>query len=434
MEKKYISSNDWNQEIIAFLTSLDVIFIDTETVNDKLFLLQIGNEQLQYVINANTVDLSFLRKIVEGKIKKVGHNLQYDYKILFINLGWVMNNTYDTMVVEQLIDCGRSTPTGYYSLEQCGYRYSGINPYSDQLSLFDPFIPKSIRNKPSISDEFIHYAAIDLVTTYRVYTAQQPIIKERKMSKLVSLENEYTLVLADKHIVGFPLSIRRWAYLDRWINRKVEDRLQKLRELYPQIENWNSQKQVSALFKELGMDIVVRDKIKSLKERKDIYKDSIQEIVISKFRDDYPIVSTYLEYKKFKKLSSTYGLSFLKHVNPETGRIHSSFFQILNTGRISSSSPNMQNIVSESDDFPEGKLWREAFRTKEGRTFIIADYGSQEMRVLADKANESSMIEAFKNNLDLHSLTASKMYKKEVSKTVNANLRKNGKIVNFLIP
>ena len=114
--------------------------------------------------------------------------------------------------------------------------------------------------------------------------------------------------------------------------------------------------QVAALFKELGMDIRIRDKIKSIKQRKDVFKYSVQEIVIAKFAKDYPIVARYLEYKKFQKLTSTYGAKFLKYVDQFTGRIHSSFKQVLNTGRIASSRPNLQNIVTESDDFKEGRL------------------------------------------------------------------------------
>lgn len=363
MVYKFISKQEELKEVDRYLASIPIIFLDTESSLNKetnsyidIVLLQVGDEKLQYIIHCPSVDVSKLRKYIEGSKLKVGHHLKYDAKILKYSFGWELNNIYDTMVVEQLIYCGLNTPKGFFSLEQTAYRYSGINPYSDQLSLFDPYIPKHLRLKANTSPEFIYYAGVDLVSTYRAYKAQQSIIKERKMEKLVKLECEYTLVLSDMEMVGVPISIPRWTYLDRWINRKLVKIEEQLQYLYPEVENWNSSKQVGKLFKELGMDILIKDKIKSVKLKMDVYKDSVQEIVISKFAKDYPIISLYLEYKKLQKLASTYGVSFLKHVNPITGRIHSSYFQILNTGRISSSKPNMQNVVTESDDFPEGKL------------------------------------------------------------------------------
>lgn len=347
-------------EVIKYLSSINEIYLDTETGLGKegsrqIKLLQVGDEKHQFVIDCEAVDVSSLKKFIEGSKLKIGHNLKFDAKILKYNYNWELNNIYDTMIVEQLLHCGLSTPKGFYSLEQCCVRYSGINPYSDQLSLFDPFIPKKIRMKADTTPEFIFYAATDLISTYRVYTAQQLLIKNRKMEKLVKLECEYTLVLADMEYVGFPISSPRWTYLDRWINRKLDTKLTELNSLHPEIANWNSSPQVGKLFKELGMNITIKDKKKTIKLKKDVFKDSVQEIVISKFIKEYPIVGTYLDYKKFKKLASTYGVSFLKNVDPITNRIHSSYWQILNTGRISSSSPNMQNIISESETFPEGK-------------------------------------------------------------------------------
>lgn len=166
-------------------------------------------------------------------------------------------------------------------------------------------------------------------------------------------------------LAGMPVDVDRWLELDEWASEKLEEAKLDLWELYPEIENWNSSKQVGGLFKKLGINIVNKDK-----------KESVQELVIAKQADEFPIITKYLEYKRFSKLKSTYGIKFLKYVSPITDRIHSSFLQILNTGRVSSNAPNLQNIVSGSDDFLEGHEWRKAFKAPKGRTFVIADYSS----------------------------------------------------------
>jgi DNA polymerase-1 len=106
----------------------------------------------------------------------------------------------------------------------------------------------------------------------------------------------------------------------------------------------------------------------------DVLKDSVQELVISEQAIDYPVITDYLAYKGLAKLNSTYGVKFLKHVSPITNRIHTSFIQVLNTGRVSSTSPNMQNIVTAKDGFKEGAWWREAFRVDDKYVLVGCDY------------------------------------------------------------
>lgn len=195
--------------------------------------------------------------------------------------------------------------------------------------------------------------------------AQNVKITEEQLNEVLFWENRFVLVLGDMELEGMPIDVDRWLELDEWTGERLEETKLKLWELYPEVENWNSSKQVGALFKKLGINIINKDK-----------KESVNELVIASQAKEYPIITDYLEYKKFSKLKSTYGLKFLKHVSSITDRIHSSFIQILNTGRCSSTSPNLQNIISGSEDFPEGHEWRKAFKAPKGRTFVIADYGS----------------------------------------------------------
>lgn len=189
--------------------------------------------------------------------------------------------------------------------------------------------------------------------------------------------------------------------------------------------NWNSPKQVAELFEEIGIPVRIIDTEKST-DGHTVHKYSVGKAHLKKYSSQYPIVKEYLEYKELKKLVSSYGEKFLRHVNPVSGRVHTSFYQILDTGRISSSGPNLQNIPNEEK--------RPGFRNCFIGNLIVADYSAQEGRILADKANEPAMLDFFLNgDGDIHSFVGRNMFKCEVSKTVNPHLRQQGKITNFTL-
>lgn len=250
---------------------------------------------------------------------------------------------------------------------------------------------------------------------------QCKLIDKEELGEIEVLENKFVFVLGDMELEGVPIDIDEWLELDEWTGEEVKKIENLLRTQYPEVENWNSHIQVKNLFKKLGINIINKDK-----------KESVNELVIASQASDHPIITDYLKYKQFSKLKSTYGLKFLKHISPITNRIHSSFIQILNTGRVSSTSPNLQNIISGSDDFPEGHKWRKAFKPAAGNKFVIADYGSQELRVVANLAQDLAMTDAFEHNKDLHAIAASALYEIPIEE-VTKEKRRNAKIFNFSV-
>lgn len=165
----------------------------------------------------------------------------------------------------------------------------------------------------------------------------------------------------------------------------------------------------------------------SLKDSKTgVIKDSVSKLNLYKKSNQHWIIPLYLEYKKYKKITTSLSDKFLKHVNPMTGRIHSQYWQIQATGRISSSNPNLQNI-------PASNEFRNCFTLK-GKYIITADYSSQEARVVADVAKEKTMIEFFNssNNPDIHSFVASKMFSIPIEE-VTPEIRNKGKKTNFTL-
>ena len=236
------------------------------------------------------------------------------------------------MVAEYVLNTGRTTAKGFYSLEKTHIRYFGTNPYGDQLSFFDPYIPKSTRSKfgsTSFSEAEIFYGATDIITTHKVYEKQLQALADNDLLRVAKLENKFTLCLGDMELEGMPLDVDRWLELDEWSATKRDEALSKLTTEFTEVKNWNSAQQVTKLFKSLGIHTTVKDIPKSEKLGEDVLKDSVQELVISEQAVDYPVITDYLKYKGLAKLNSTYGVKFLKHVSPITNRIHTSFIQVL---------------------------------------------------------------------------------------------------------
>lgn len=308
-------------------------------------MLQIGDEHTQWIIDVRTVDIIPLKPFLESrKLLKVGHNIKYDYQVLK-NIGITIENVYDTMLGEQVRYTGLKQAKGFYTLEETLERYTNRTPYNDQLSLFAPWIPKSRRSLVGSMEQFdyaaVYYGATDVESTSLVYSLQKQYLIESDLHRVHRLENKFCLVVGDMELNGIHLDVDRWLELEEWAIEKRDNILEELHSEYPEVENWNSHIQVKKLFKSLGISVVSKDG-----------KESIQELVIKD--QEHPIIDKYLSYKGFSKLVSTYGVKFLKHLSPDD-RIRSNFMQILVTGRTSSTSPNMQNIVSEKSDFPEGK-------------------------------------------------------------------------------
>ena len=281
----------------------------------------------------------------------------------------------------------------------------------------------------------IYYGAGDVVIPLKILSHQVKEISDASLELTAKLENDYCLVVADMELAGIPFDEKSWnentlryTKYKGWVG-KILDRY--IANEHPEFEgiNWNSSQQVCNLFEKIGIPILVLDKKKSTRSNK-VYKRSVAEGHLAKYRKKYRIVEVYLKYKKMCKLVSTYGDKFLQHINPVTGRIHSSYFQVLNTGRISSSSPNLQNIPAEE------KAWgfRRCFSVPKDWSMVVADYSGQETRTLAEFAQEKNLIHFLLNgDGDLHSDTARRMFPDFISKKASPVLRGKAKNLNFSI-
>ena len=167
-------------------------------------------------------------------------------------------------------------------------------------------------------------------------------------------------------------------------------------------------------------------KLPVIKKTKSGYSTDVD--VLEKLKKEDPIIEQILDYRQLMKLNSTYVEGLKPYINPKTNRIHSFFHQTITaTGRISSTEPNLQNIPTR---FELGKRVRKVFKPEEGKVYLDADYSQIELRVLASISEDEHMIEAFKNNQDIHKQAASKVFKTPIDE-VTKEQRSNAKAVNF---
>jgi DNA polymerase I len=417
---KHIFRRATKKWLLNKLKDYEVISLDTEGKGDiehihtmSVDMLQIGTTDFQCIIDTRYVDPTDILECLSTKLV-VGHNIKYDWQVIFLNYGIKLLNVYDTMLACQIRENGVPIRRGWFTLDGCTRRYVDPWAYSNQTYLGEPFVTKKVRegfhkHEGDFTDDQILYGAKDVYYAYALYL-------KLGVNLVTDLENRFCIAVAEMELTGMPIDGTTWEeiYLE---NKEIEQMyLSRLKEVHE--INWNSHAQIKPIFKELGFDLSSIDK-----ETGEL-KDTINAKVIEKYIST-PLISDYLNYKKYQKMCSTYGLKFLKHVSPVTGRIHTSIHQLKDTGRTSSTSPNLQNIKRDGP-------FRAAFKCPEGYVFVGADYSSQEVRILAELSNDSKMIEALNSGGDFHLQTAKIAFNDETL-TKESEERQQAKSITFLL-
>ncbi|TYS66061.1 DNA polymerase I [Bacillus infantis] len=246
-------------------------------------------------------------------------------------------------------------------------------------------------------------------------------LKENRQYELFyDLEMPLSLILADMESQGVKVDLERLQAMGEQINQKLGDIEERIHELAGEAFNINSPKQLGViLFEKLGLPPV--------KKTKTGYSTSAD--VLEKLEDKHEIIREILQYRQLGKLQSTYIEGLLKVTDKKTGKVHTRFNQALTqTGRLSSTDPNLQNIPIRLE---EGRKIRQAFVPSEkGWVIFAADYSQIELRVLAHIAGDEKLIEAFREDQDVHTKTAMEVF--HVSEgEVTSNMRRHAKAVNF---
>lgn len=351
------------------------------------------------------------------KIEKIGHNLKYDLKVLSNYSINVKGKLFDTMIAHYLIN-----PDMRHNMDMLAETYLNYQPVS-----ITELIGKKGKNQLSMREiplkDQIEYAVEDADITLQL---KNHFTKELESGNVTKLFNDVELplvsVLTAMEIEGININVDFLKELSIVLTADIT-RLEK--GIYEQAgEEFNiaSPKQLGIVLFE-NMKLVVKPK----KTKTGQY--STAEDVLSYLAKDHQIIRDIQEYRQYKKLQSTYVDALPNEVNLKTGRIHTEYMQaVAATGRLSSNSPNLQNIPIRTK---RGQEVRKSFIPRDNNHVLLAaDYSQIELRIIAALSQEENMMTAFKNGEDIHASTAAKVFNVDIKEVTRAQ-RSNAKTVNF---
>ena len=360
--------------------------------------------------------LSKLKPLLEDpSIKKIGQNIKFDFIILYRE-GISISPMEDTMLMSYVLDAGKNRN----NMDTLSELHLG-----HKTTTFKELVcsgKKEINFSDVELDKAKDYAAEDADITFRLY---KKFIKNLKSEKMINIyeifEKPMIEILAFMEMKGIKIDSNFLKFLSLKFEKKIEKLEKEIFKIAQKEFNIGSPKQLG--------DIIYNDlKIAGLKKtRKGGFATNASVLEDLAFKG-HKFPQLVLDWRQVSKLKNTYSDALPEHVNPTTKRVHTSFLlAATTTGRLASSDPNLQNIPIKSED---GKDIRKAFIAEKNHTLISADYNQIEMRILADLAGVKELKKAFKNNEDIHSLTASQIFNIEIKK-VDQDQRRKAKAINF---
>lgn len=434
--------NSTIDEMLSYLKSISEIGLDTETTgffnhNNKVICLQLGDKEIQYVISEESlIELSKNNRFIELSKTKLflGHNLKFDYKFMLM-YGIDIINMYDTQLAEMILTTGYEHKEGDLTLKNVCKKYTGVD------------LDKTIRgniHKEGLSDRVIIYAAEDVEHLNNIRLAQLQQLEELDLLPVLYLENTSLRVYAKMEYYGIKLDKSNWINTSKAIRestKTIENELDtillnscnthylKTKYVNNQLTlfdidsrkvniNWASPAQKLAVLNDLGVKL----------------EDTGMPTLIENSHK-HPIISKLIEFSKHNKLVTSFGMDFLKFINPVTNRVHTNVWQIINSGRISMKDPNLLQIPAHGDLAGEIK---KSFIAEDNYTLIDSDFSGMELRIIAELSQDPLWVETFINGEDLHSILCAKTFNIGLDEVKNpfpykpeVNYRFVQKTVNF---
>ena len=423
-ETKILEENE-AEEIFKIIKKEKEFYYLSEIENCENTELVIAKEIVKiyfYVKEKNTVYVAdfkkyekALKEIFENtEILKISHDIKIDFILLKQQNVEAENMMFDVKIAGYLLNAT-----------------SGAYKISDLTSLYinydlDEHIDTKQNEQTSLFDEVEKQKEYDELKASETYFLMQlkPVLEE-KLKEINSyklfeeIEMPTAEVLANMQYNGVYVDEKEILKFGNHLKKELEElRIDIYRQAGEEFNVNSTQQLGKILFEKLGLT--------AGKKNKNGYATDVE--TLEKIREEHPIVSKILEYRKIMKLNSTYVEGLLPYIHEKTGRIHSYFHQTVTaTGRLSSTDPNLQNIPTRTE---LGRKLRKVFKAQENKIFVDADYSQIELRVLAHMSNDEIMVEAFKTDQDIHTICASQVFKVPVEK-VSKQLRSRAKAVNF---
>ncbi len=424
------------QDLIDQLQKTALLVIDTETTSlDVSKARLVGISLCTDLESAWYIPMGHIQEdgeLAEGQLKqtlvlealkpffqsdalpKLGHNIKYDYSVLRKSCGLTMRGPlYDSMIAAYLVQPGRrSLKLDELCLER-GYELTPFSAVVDDPKKENCFAYVSVEDACKYSCEDVFGALL----LWQDYEKQLEELEEYALFS--NVETPLIPILADMELAGISVSEQVLGQLEEEFQVELDALQKEVHELAGYTFNLNSPKQLGVLlFEELELP--------HGRKTKTGYSTDMK--VLEKLAAKHEIPAKIMRYRVLAKLQSTYVLKLKKLINPESGRVHSSFNQTITaTGRLSSSNPNMQNIPIRTN---EGNRIRGAFIPAKDKVFLSADYSQIDLRVLAHYSQDEALLYAFRNGEDIHARTASELF--AVSPLLlTSEMRRVAKSINF---
>ena len=360
--------------------------------------------------------LEMLRPLLEDEaVMKIGQNMKYDAKI-FARHGVRIAPTDDTMLMSYAMNAGLHG----HGMDLLSERYLDHIPI--------PIKPLLGSGKSAITfdrvplDEAVKYAAEDADITLRLWQLFKPQLHREKVTTVYeTLERPLVPVLAEMEMHGIRVDRDTLSRMSDAFARKMAALEAEIHELAGERFNVGSPRQLGEiLFDKMGLEGGKRGKTGAWATGADVLEDLAAE--------GNELAARVLDWRQLSKLKSTYTDALQEHINPETGRVHTSYMIAgANTGRLASSDPNLQNIPVRTE---EGRRIREAFVAEEGKRLVSLDYSQIELRIFAHMADIDALKEAFHHGLDIHAMTASEVFGVPMEE-MTPEIRRRAKAINF---
>ena len=396
---EYITKEAEARTALSEISNYKTIEVDTETTaldpyTGKPVLMQIGVPNKAYVFDIrsdtehSTVDLEIFKPLMTDKsVLKLLQNAVFDMKYIKKHGGYYVENIYDTMLVEQLFTLGLGWVKA--DLGSLVMRHMGITmdkeprgTFTDYGQVFQPFQ--------------LEYAANDVVVLNMIKSMQAARVQQEGFENVCRLEFEFCKPMCEMELNGITFDVDKHRVILSDIEKDRQKHSKVVSDLLSATEDQTTLFGVSLINIDSNAQL-----LKALRKY-GLELDSTDVKVLGKFAG-FPVIDELLAYRKAQKFISTYGESLIDKINEITGRLHTAFRQMVSTGRMSSSHPNLQNI-------PKKQIYRSCYIAKEGHSLITADMSGAELRILGNLSQDPVFVDCYRNGIDLHTRTASEVF------------------------
>ncbi|MBD3680078.1 MAG: DNA polymerase I [Rhodobacteraceae bacterium] len=360
--------------------------------------------------------LAMLKPVLEDDaILKIGQNMKYDAKI-FSRYGIEVAPIDDTMLMSYAMNAGLHG----HGMDALSERYLSHKPIPIKELIGSGKSQITFDRVPV--EEAVKYAAEDADITLRLWRMFKPQLHRTKVTTVYeTLERPLVPVLARMEMTGIKVDRDTLSRMSNAFSQKMAGLEAEIHELAGQKFNVGSPKQLGEiLFDQMGLEGGKKGKTGAYATGADVLEDLASE--------GHDLPARVLDWRQLSKLKSTYTDALQTHINPETGRVHTSYaITGANTGRIASTDPNLQNIPVRTE---EGRRIREAFVADQGKVLLSLDYSQIELRILAHIADIDALKQAFAEGQDIHAATASEMFNVPLDQ-MTPDIRRQAKAINF---